>query len=74
MHRAIANVDLTRRENREPPQQRRILCNLVRSLTVDATKALSELETWCDNAEQLERCHLVRHYLDYMKRLCEGRV
>jgi len=47
---------------------------LVRSLANDAAQALVELEMWCKDADQIERCSVVRHYLDYLRRLCEGRV
>jgi len=52
----------------------RIFRNLTRSLASDALAALNELEMWCTDARQLEQCHLVRHYLDYLRRLCDGKV
>jgi hypothetical protein len=57
-----------------PREELRVFRSLVRSLSSDAAKALDELEMWCTDADQLERCYLVRHYLDYMRRLCDGRV
>lgn len=48
--------------------------DVVRSLTTDASKALDDLEAWCADADQLERCYLIRHYLDYIARLCDGKV
>jgi hypothetical protein len=60
----------------EPGSQEelRIFRNLMRSLTQNASKTLKELELWCNDAEQLEHCSLLRHYLDYMQRLCDGAV
>jgi hypothetical protein len=57
-----------------PREELRVFRGLVRSLSSDAAKALGELEMWCTDADQLERCCVVRHYLDYMRRLCDGRV
>ena len=48
--------------------------SLMRSLACDAENALNQLGMWCKDEEQLERCVLVQHYLDYMKRLCDGKV
>jgi hypothetical protein len=57
-----------------PGEELRVFRGLMQSLSSDAARALGELEMWCTNTDQLERCHLVRHYLDYMQRLCDGRV
>jgi hypothetical protein len=74
MHPAIATPEAMEKHGAAPRDELRAFRNLVRSLTADATQALGELQMWCQDAEQLERCCLVRHYLDYMRRLCEGKV
>lgn len=58
----------------DPQDELRMFRNVMRSLTSDAAKALNELEMWCNDTEQLQRCGLLHHYLDYMKRLCEKKV
>ncbi len=55
-------------------EELRIFRNLVRSLTSNAENALTDLGMWCKDADQLERLLLVQHHLDYMKRLCDGKV
>jgi hypothetical protein len=76
MHQALAATATTEgaAASLSPQDELRAFRNVVRSLADDAANALCELETWCTDADQLERCYLVRHYLDYMKRLCEGRA
>ncbi len=61
-------------EEKLPEEKLRVFRNLMRSLTHDAVKAVTELEMGCGSIEQLQGCRLVQHYLSYMKRLCEGRV
>jgi hypothetical protein len=50
----------------------------MRSVLVDALKALedTEVEWELDHASQelREKIHLLHHYLDYLKRFCEGKV
>jgi len=75
MHPAVMTTEATvespaASENHEL----RAFRNVVRSLTGDAAKALEDLEGWCNDADQLERCHLLRHYLDYIARLCDGKA
>jgi len=74
MHSALVATREMKKTALAPRDELRAFRDLVRSLTDDATSALAELQMWCQDAEQLERCYLVHHYLDYMKRLCEGRV
>jgi len=51
---------------------------VMRSVLVDALKALedTEVEWELDHASQelREKFHLLHHYLDYLKRFCEGKV
>lgn len=58
----------------EPEEELRVFRNLVRSLAGDALSAIGDLEIWCQNLDQLERCRVLRRYLDYMHRLCDGRA
>jgi len=74
MHPAMVTPGAIEKHGAAPRDELRAFRTLVRSLTADASRALGELQMWCQDAEQLERCYLVRHYLDYMKRLCEGKV
>jgi hypothetical protein len=69
---ALPHTDQATKANLSPSEQLRLFRNLIRSLSDDAAKAVAELEMWCSDANQLERCQLLRHYLTYMKRLCEG--
>jgi hypothetical protein len=57
-----------------PQEELRVFRNLVSSLVGDAAQALGELEMWCQDAKQIEQCYLVRHYLDYLRRLCNGKA
>ena len=75
MHTAPAAIVATRHASQKSAdEQLRMFRNVVRSLAADATAALNQLETGCTDADQLEQCLLLRHYLDYMMRLCQGRV
>ena len=51
---------------------------VTKSVLVDALKALEETEVEWEldhNSQELrEKFHLLRHYLDYLKRFCEGKV
>jgi len=51
---------------------------VTRSVLVDALKVLedTDVEWEIDHKSQelREKFHLLRHYLDYLKRFCEGRV
>jgi len=72
MQQAIREQEAAQKPELAPEERLRILRNLVGSVSGDALKALGELEMWCQDANQLEQCHLVRHYLDYLRRLCEA--
>lgn len=72
MFRVITHNEVSEESATTPEEQMRIYKNLVRSLTRDALGALGELEMWCQDANQLEQCNLVRHYLEYLQRTADG--
>jgi hypothetical protein len=74
MHSAVATTGVIERTRPSTDGRFRKFRGVVRSLATDANKALDDLEAWCADADQLERCYLVRHYLDYIARLCDGKV
>jgi len=74
MPEVIANIGVTEPVELAPEEELRLFRGLMRSLTSSAADALNDLGMWCKEAEQLERCLLVQHYLDYMKRLCDGKA
>ena len=74
MSQTLGKIEEADKLRPAPEEQLRLFRNLMRSLTHDAGKALAELEMWCKDANQLERCRLVQHYLSYIKRLCEGKA
>lgn len=74
MHEVLSSTNRRDAANLPPSEQLRVFRNLVHSLASDAMKALSEVGKDCQDSEQAEQCVLVGHYLDYMKRLCEGKV
>ena len=51
---------------------------VMRSVLIDALKALENTEAEWEldhNSQELrEKFHLLRHYLDYLKRLCESKL
>jgi hypothetical protein len=48
---------------------------VTRSIVVDALKVMDDMRADCQNSPHLaENYNLLRHYLDYLKRFCEGRV
>jgi hypothetical protein len=48
---------------------------VTRSIVVDALKVMDDMSMECQNSPPLaENYNLLRHYLDYLKRFCEGRV
>ena len=48
---------------------------VTRSIVVDALKVMDDMWTDCQDSPRLvENYYLLRHYLDYLKRFCEGKV
>ncbi len=48
---------------------------VTRSIVVDALKVMDDMWMDCQDSSRLaEKYHLLRHYLDYLKRFCEGKV
>ena len=48
---------------------------VTRSIVVDALKVMDDIWTDCQDSPSLvENYYLLRHYLDYLKRFCEGRA
>jgi len=45
---------------------------VVRSVMIDASKALANIELLSHGAELEEQIDLLDHYLDYTRRLCES--
>jgi len=74
MHSGIAASQSTDEQRAASRDELAAFRGLMGSLTADAIAALEALQMWCEDAEQLERCCLIGHYLDYMKRLCDGKV
>ena len=74
MYHAPGSAKVAQRPQLAPEEELRVFRNLMRSLSRDAVRALTELEMGCEDAGQLEQCLVVQHYLDYMKWLCEGRA
>jgi hypothetical protein len=72
MSHAVAEVGSKPRP--EAPDELRLFRNLMRSMTCNAMTVVDDLEMWCRNTDQLERCDLLRKHLDCMKRLCEGKA
>ena len=74
MPETIANRGVAEQAKLTPEEELRLFRGLVRSLTCSAAETLDDLGMWCKDPEQFERCLLVQHYLDYLKRLCDGKV
>ncbi len=55
-----------------PEEELRHFKNVVKSLMNDASKVLAEIELLSHGAEIEEQIHLLDHYLDYTRRLCES--
>jgi hypothetical protein len=72
MSHAVADVGNASKP--EALEELRLFRNLLRSMTCNAMAVVDDLEMWCKNTDQLERCNLLRKHLDYMKRLCEGKA
>lgn len=51
---------------------------VVRNLAVNAEKVVEEMDGLCiicgQTEEMAEKYHLLKHYLDYLRRLCNGEV
>jgi hypothetical protein len=48
---------------------------VIRSIVVDALKVMDDMWMDCQDSPRLaENYHLLRHYLEYLKRFCEGKV
>lgn len=48
---------------------------VTKSIVLDALKVMDDMWTDCqDSPSLMESYYLLRHYLDYLKRFCEGKV
>jgi len=47
---------------------------VAKNLVVNAMITLESMKRASEGAEYQENYHLLHHYLDYLKRFCEGRV
>ena len=55
-----------------PEKELEYFKGVVRSLMYDASKALAHIELLSHGAEIEEEIHLLDHYLDHTRRLCES--
>jgi len=55
-----------------PEEELRHFKNVVKSLTNDVSKVITEIELLSHGADIEEQIHLLDHYLDYTRRLCES--
>jgi len=62
-------------DNRLPPEKELVHFKaVVRSVMIDASKILANIELLSHGAELEEQIALLDHYLDYTRRLCERDV
>ena len=62
-------------DNRLPPEKELVHFKaVVRSVMIDASKILANIELLSHGAELEEQIALFDHYLDYTRRLCERDV
>jgi len=51
---------------------------VTRNLVINAEKVVEEMDGLCivcgQTEEMAEKYHLLKHYLDYLRRFCEGEV
>jgi len=73
---AVANLQLLHTDTRDATRKARLFRGTVRSLARDAEQVVCELRfaPEADPASHREKLGLVRHYLDYLVRLCDGQV
>ena len=60
-------------DKRLPPEKELMhFKGVVRSVMIDASKVLANIELLSNGAELEEQIELLDHYLDYTRRLCES--